>query len=349
MGKPMTCPGCGAELQTRDPAGWGYVPAEILSRQGASQICRRCFRLVHYADPSGPGPVPAAVWTAIRRAVNQADRVLLLADIIDFEPSLWEPLVEAAGKSPVLVVNKIDLLPPQSSDAELAQWVRDRCAPRGLSPAGVHVISARRGWGTRALWTRLAEDAREGTVAILGVTNAGKSALLARWHRAAQEPGSPPTVSPIPGTTIGIVRLRGPGGLAVLDTPGVPPPGRLGDRLCPACARQIVPDRRLNGKLLTFRSGQALLFGGLAAVAAGAPVPDKTLLIAYAAGGLALHRTRAERVEELLRSVPPPLGPVPCRACRARLFLCRGGVGGGPRPPAPPRAHNRRGGGSLPG
>lgn len=315
-----TCPGCGAPLHSGDPAQPGFVPAEVLARDGEPAVCRRCFRLRHYGDVVGGPPDATLAWTAVRQAVKASSCLLLVTDAFDFEASISVPLEELRSKPLVVAVNKVDLLPPRTPAAEVQQWVRRRLAELGVAKADVYAVSARTGWGTRALWERLEERAGRGTVAAIGVTNVGKSALLAHWSRVLGGGTLEPTVSPVPGTTYSLLRLRlTPEGFTLLDTPGIPPRGRLSDRLCPDCARRVVPDRRLEGRLWTVKPGQALLLGGFAAVEVRGPVPDGSVLIAYGAQGLPLHRTRSERVRELLREPPRPLSGAPCSRCRVQL------------------------------
>lgn len=44
------CPGCGAPLQTTDPHARGYLPPEKWDDPRA--LCMRCFRMLHYGDPT---------------------------------------------------------------------------------------------------------------------------------------------------------------------------------------------------------------------------------------------------------------------------------------------------------
>jgi len=314
------CPGCGAPLQSDDPDKPGFVPREILERDGPLAVCRRCFRMRHYGEAGGGQPAEDEVRAAVRRAVQRADLVLLVADAFDFEASVAPSVRELVRPPLVLAVNKIDLLPPRTPHEEVRPWVEQRLAAGGWPRAEVHLISARTGWGTRALWARLAERVGRGTVAVLGVTNVGKSALLARWSQAVGHKGPAPTVSAVPGTTLAPLPLQlDPDSFTLLDTPGIPPRGRMSDRLCPDCARRVVPDRRLKGQLWTVQPGQAVLLGGFAAIEISGPVPPGSVLIAYGAQGLPLHRTRAERVPQLLSDPPPPLRQAPCGHCRKRL------------------------------
>ncbi|HLT57767.1 MAG TPA: GTPase [Limnochordales bacterium] len=315
-----SCPGCGVPFQSDDPEAYGYVPAEVLARDEAALLCRRCFRLRHYGDAAGGPPALEAVRAAVGQAVKAADCVLLVADAFDFEASIAPPVRDLVRPPLVVAVNKVDLLPPRTPLPEVGRWAEGRLAAAGLPRAEVHLISARTGWGTRRLWERLAQRAGRGTVAVLGATNVGKSALLAHWVQAVGYQGPAPTVSPVPGTTLALLRLRlVQDGFTLLDTPGIPPPGRVSDRLCPECAKRVVPDRRLQGRLWQVAPGQAMMLGTLAVLEAAGPVPEGTVLIAYGAQGLPMHRTRTDRVEQLLARPPRSWADVPCQNCRARL------------------------------
>jgi ribosome biogenesis GTPase A len=138
--------------------------------------------------------------------------------------------------------------------------------------------------------------------------------LLRRLFAQAGETAAP-TVSRFPGTTQAAMRWHlERADLTIYDTPGFLPGDRLTDKLCPACAANLVPDKALSSKLYGIQPGQALIFGGWAAFALLEEEP-RTFL-AYAGDKVSFHRTRLEKAEELLHTRPDWLLPWACAACR---------------------------------
>jgi ribosome biogenesis GTPase A len=205
---------------------------------------------------------------AVKAAVNEAAVVWLIVDIIDFAGSFTPQLVELAGGKPLVVVaNKVDLLPERAIRSETRSWVQAQV------PVGVRVAltSSRTGEGIRDLLagTRALSAGRRSEsvkVAVIGVTNTGKSSLTGKLLSAGGR-GIPPTISKFPGTTLGILRRSLPeNGLELLDTPGVIPPGRVSDLLCEECLKAVIPARGVSTKLFGLTPGQSLLLGGLSTV-----------------------------------------------------------------------------------
>jgi ribosome biogenesis GTPase A len=173
--------------------------------------------------------------------------VLLLADASDFDGSFpravarlvavaseahhadWKHGAPANLPRAVLVVTKLDLLPtPSLSPDDVHAWAQSRAragAGADLQLAGVHLVSAARGWGVRDLLHHVRELAgARGKVWAVGARNVGKSTLLNAIARCSgAEGGQTLTEAPVPGTTLGVIRVDGVLGAQakLFDTPGL--------------------------------------------------------------------------------------------------------------------------------
>ncbi|XP_072717428.1 nitric oxide-associated protein 1 [Ciconia boyciana] len=235
----VSCSGCGAELQCRDGAAPGFVPAEkyrSLSEGPAGAaglrgaVCQRCWLLAHHGQALRlrlpPEQHRQVVSAALRRPPRHGRGPLLLyiLDVLELPdpvlpqlPGLLGPDVPAAGL--LVVGNKVDLLPADSPGhlGRLRQWVVAACAQAGLRGAplvDVRLVSAKTGFGMEGLVSRLQRSWRcAGDVYLLGATNSGKSTLfntlLCSDYCKSHAPDAVDraTVSPWPGTTLNLLKF----------------------------------------------------------------------------------------------------------------------------------------------
>ncbi|XP_076192848.1 nitric oxide-associated protein 1 [Aptenodytes patagonicus] len=235
----VSCSGCGAELQCRDGAAPGFLPAEkyqSLSEGPAGAaglrgaVCQRCWLLAHYGRALRlrlpPEQHRLVVSAALRRPSRHGRGPLLLylLDVMELPdpvlpqlPGLLGPDVPAAGL--LVVGNKVDLLPADSPGhlGRLRQRVAAACAQAGLHGAplvDVRLVSAKTGFGLEGLVSRLQRSWKcAGDVYLLGATNSGKSTLFNTLLRSdycksrAPDAVDRATVSPWPGTTLNLLKF----------------------------------------------------------------------------------------------------------------------------------------------
>ncbi|NXL58788.1 NOA1 protein, partial [Chordeiles acutipennis] len=235
----VSCSGCGAELQCRDSAAPGFLPAEkyrslsegpggAAGLRGA--VCQRCWLLAHYGRALRlqlpPEQHRLVVSAALRRPPRHGRGPLLLylLDLLELPdpllpqlPALLGPDVPAAGL--LVVGNKVDLLPADSPGhlGRLRRRLAAACAQAGLHGAplvDVRLVSAKTGFGMEGLVSRLQRSWKcAGDVYLLGATNSGKSTLFNTLLRSdfcksrAPDVVDRATVSPWPGTTLNLLKF----------------------------------------------------------------------------------------------------------------------------------------------
>jgi GTPase Era involved in 16S rRNA processing len=226
-------------------------------------VCARCHALRNYGkvkDESLENLLPdfdfeRVVGARLKKAYGRRAVVLMVVDGSDFDGSFprkaAEALAEAedelgtawqegrAGNTPrlLVVMNKIDLLPKQISANRLEQWVRRRSRSGGVTRvAGVHLVSAFKGWGVEQLAEHIKQLAGpRGDCWVVGAQNAGKSSLINSLAKFAGEKRKKTalTEAAVPGTTLGVLKLEGilPGRARLFDTPGLIHPHQLSTKL----------------------------------------------------------------------------------------------------------------------
>ncbi|KAJ0793151.1 putative nitric-oxide synthase (NADPH) [Helianthus annuus] len=224
-------------------------------------VCARCHSLRNYGrvkDQTVENLLPDFDFDhTVGRRLNSASGnrtvVVMVVDAVDFDGSFPRKVAELVsntidvnsrawkeGKSGnlpriVLVVTKIDLLPTSISPTGFEYWVRTRAREGGANKlTKVHLVSAVKNWGLKDLADDMVSLAGpRGHVWVIGAQNAGKSTLINAMGKCVGGRMSVLTEAPVPGTTLGIVRVEGvlPGQAKLFDTPGLLHPHQITTRL----------------------------------------------------------------------------------------------------------------------
>lgn len=310
------CRGCGVVIQTEAPDKPGYVPE--INRQKGQLICRRCYRMTHYGEAGEVHPEPEIIKQSILKAISLSDFLIIVCDFADLSGSLpvWKGFL--AGKPYILVINKIDLLPLRTKQPEILEYLKSYFKTAGWpEPRDIIMTSGMKGKGADILAGRLSKEVTPGSkIAILGVTNVGKSSLIKQLLKLEGSKSSP-TVSKFPGTTMGLSNwsiLKGRNTL--IDTPGLAPDDRIVDWLCPECASKLGASSKIEQRLWGLKPGKGLIIGGLSGFAYQGT--EETVIIAFSSPELEMHRTDNSKINALLDENPSWLTKV-CRKCLHKI------------------------------
>lgn len=248
-------------------------------------VCARCHSLRHYGrvkDASVENLLPDfdfdhTIGRKLARASGGRSVVLMVVDAGDFDgtfPKKVAKLVSTTieenlmawkegkpGNVPrvVLVLSKLDLLPTSISPTRLEHWVRQRAREGGASKlTSVHMVSAVRDWGVKNLIEDVVKLAGpRGNVWAIGAQNAGKSTLINAIGKHVTGKLTPITEAPVPGTTLGIIRLEGvlPGNTKLFDTPGLLHPHHIATRLTREEQKLVQISRELKPRTYRIKVG----------------------------------------------------------------------------------------------
>ncbi|XP_050220434.1 GTP-binding protein BRASSINAZOLE INSENSITIVE PALE GREEN 2, chloroplastic [Mercurialis annua] len=314
-------------------------------------VCARCHSLRHYGkvkDPTVENLLPefdfdATVGKRLVSASGARSVVLLVVDAVDFDgsfPKKVAKLVSYAiednynswklGKSGnvprlVLVVTKIDLLPTSLSPTRFEHWVRQRAREGGATVVKkVHFVSAVRDWGLKDLVEDVIQMAgARGNVWTVGMQNAGKSTLINAMGRWAGGGGGDAgkkklthlTEAPVPGTTLGIVRVEGflPGQAKLFDTPGLLNPCQITTRLTRDEQKLVHISKELKPRTYRIKEGHSVHIGGLIRLDIEKLSVDSVYVTVWASPYLPLHMGKTENASTMVvdhfgRQLQPPIG-----------------------------------------
>ncbi|KAF8688829.1 hypothetical protein HU200_042160 [Digitaria exilis] len=315
--------------------------------EGKVLVCARCHSLRHYGrvkHPDAERLLPdfdfvAAVGPRLASPSGARSLVLLLADASDFDgsfPRAVARLVAAAGEAhradwkhgapanlprALLVVTKLDLLPtPSLAPDDVHAWAHSRAragAGGDLQLAGVHLVSAARGWGVRDLLDHVRELAgARGNVWAVGARNVGKSTLLNAIARCSGVVGQPTlTEAPVPGTTLDVIKVDGVLGAQakLFDTPGLLHGHQLTSRLTSEEMKLVQVRKEMRPRTYRIKTGQSIHIGGLVCLEIEELTVGSIYVTVWASPLVPLHMGKTENAGTMIKEhfglqLQPPIG-----------------------------------------
>ncbi len=315
-GNNQYCRGCGVAIQTKFPEKAGYVPEN--HQHKGQVICKRCYRMIHYGEVGELHPGLDTIRQSIMKAITLSDLLIIVCDFADLSGSLplWSGFL--AGKPYILIMNKIDLLPMRAKHPEILDYLKNYLKKTAWPvPRDIILTSGMKGKGVDILAGRISKEVGPASrIAMLGVTNVGKSSLIKQLLKLEGSVSSP-TVSKFPGTTMGLSNwsiLKGRNTL--IDTPGLAPEDRVADLVCPECASTLVASQKMEQKLWGLKPGKGLILGGLCSFAYLGD--EEEVIIAYSSPDVVMHRTDNDKIDALLDEKPSWLTRI-CRKCIGKI------------------------------
>ena len=297
------CTGCGMELQFEDEKKEGYVPEEKFIMEG-DLLCQRCFKIKNYGKNSVNNFKSEDYSKEVLNSVKKSDIILPIFDIIDFEGSFTEEILDyLRDYRSIVLVNKTDLLPGFVHPTEIADWIKDRLAEEDIVPENIAFISAKSKYGINGVIRKIKSIFPDKKVkaVVLGVSNVGKSSVINLLLGKNKI-----TTSKYSGTTLKSINNKIPDtNITITDTPGlIPKEKRLSDMISVETGLKLVPAGEISRKTFKLEEGQVFMFDafcrfkvlGNELLESG----SKPIFSAYASKSVKFHVTREERVEDLL-------------------------------------------------
>jgi ribosome biogenesis GTPase A len=306
------CPGCGAVFQSVDENLPGYLVPGKKIEEGV--LCKRCFQMKHYGVYKKALISDPAIQKEIKDYAAGAAAVFLILDVTRPELCLSDlNWAEKLDKPVFVIANKADLLEPWITRKELLKWLSERT---GVSSEQIILLSAHNKRDMADLRRRLEDTfSADEKVLFAGTANAGKSTILSEMLKKDL-----PTVSRLPGTTVGITEYHMTEGPVLADAPGLKGGDPFVPVLCPDCLALLSPKKIFQSSLEVLKTGQTVFFGGLAQITVSdAGERGWVRLGIFAPDSVTVHRTKEERISDLLKDHTGEFLIPPCRKCAAKL------------------------------
>ncbi|MGL4392827.1 MAG: ribosome biogenesis GTPase YqeH [Fusobacteriaceae bacterium] len=312
--KLKKCVGCGIELQTESPNKEGYITADVFESKRDKHFCQRCFKLVNYGKNIPVIFDKDDYKKEVLKACDSADVVLAVFDIIDFECSFDETILDVLrDMNSIIVVNKLDLVPDEKHPSEVSDWVKKRLEAEDIVPLDIAIISTKNGYGVSGIYKKINHYYKDGAKAVvIGVTNVGKSSIINKLLGEKRA-----TVSKYPGTTLKSMKHMIPKtNIELMDTPGLIPKGRISDLVCGECNLKIIPSGEISRKTFKLDKDRVVFLGGLVSFKINSIEEElKPIISIYASKNIEFLETNLEKQKEYLQNNRTDIFSVPCEKC----------------------------------
>lgn len=303
------CSGCGIEIQNQNQDKAGYIPFSVMTERmaaGDEVLCQRCYRIKHY-NKFLPVGIGTDFYQKLEDILQTFNTIVWVIDIIDFEGTFRTDIaLKLKNKNLIIAVNKADLLPNAVKYEEIKEWVCDRVSQViRVKRDNIRIISTRSGFGINRL-SKMISEINDTKVAVIGVTNVGKSSVLNEITDAGV------TVSSYPGTTLNFIKTRlKDSNIELYDTPGIEPKDRVCDFFDIFTQVKMIPAKEISRKTFRLQAGRVMIVSALCyfkVLPVSESMYDPVFLV-YAPQNVSFHETKEERIKDILENrkviVPP--------------------------------------------
>lgn len=247
-----TCKGCGVVLQDQNVLQEGYTTSL------ENDICQRCFRMKNYGEYQVITKSNEEYLNILKSVGETKDLVLYITDLLNLEKNI-EQIRSIIPNKMILVLNKKDVLPKSVKETKLIQYLEEK----DIHFEEVIVISVSKNYNIDYLLKRIKFYQTTKNVYVVGHTNAGKSSLINKLIQNYSDNSQELTMSPLPSTTLNMVKIEINDYLTLIDTPGLVDTGSILNHIDSSMIKKISPRKEIKPKTYQLRVNQAIIIEDL--------------------------------------------------------------------------------------
>lgn len=247
-----TCKGCGVVLQDQNVLQEGYTTSL------ENDICQRCFRMKNYGEYQVITKSNEEYLNILKSVGETKDLVLYITDLLNLEKNI-EQIRSIIPNKMILVLNKKDVLPKSVKETKLIQYLEEK----NIHFEEVIVISVSKNYNIDYLLKRIKFYQTTKNVYVVGHTNAGKSSLINKLIQNYSDNSQELTMSPLPSTTLNMVKIEINDYLTLIDTPGLVDTGSILNHIDSSMVKKISPRKEIKPKTYQLRVNQAIIIEDL--------------------------------------------------------------------------------------
>ena len=246
------CIGCGIKLQDENMMEDGYTTSID------NDICSRCFRMKNYGEYQVITKSNEEYLNILKSVGETKDLVLYITDLLNLEKNI-EQIRSIIPNKMILVLNKKDVLPKSVKETKLIQYLEEK----DIHFEEVIVISVSKNYNIDYLLKRIKFYQTTKNVYVIGHTNAGKSSLINKLIQNYSDNSQELTMSPLPSTTLNMVKIEINDYLTLIDTPGLVDTGSILNHIDSSMVKKISPRKEIKPKTYQLRVNQAIIIEDL--------------------------------------------------------------------------------------
>ncbi len=242
------CVGCGVLLQDENVLQEGYTTSL------ENDICQRCFRMKNYGEYQVVTKSNEEYLNILKSVGETKDLVLYVTDLLNLEKNL-EQIRSIIPNKMLLVLNKKDVLPKSVKEDKLKKYLEDK----NIFFEEIIVISANKNYNIDYLLKRIKFYQTSKNVYVVGHTNAGKSSLINKLIKNYSDKKCDLTMSPLPSTTLNLVKIELNDYLTLIDTPGLVEAGSILNHIDEKLLKKISPTKEIKPRTYQLRKNQSII------------------------------------------------------------------------------------------
>ncbi|MDY2728404.1 MAG: hypothetical protein SOV26_05410 [Candidatus Onthovivens sp.] len=180
LNKVTRCYRCGVILQTDDPTAEGYISRDIVEKYpDGLLLCNNCFENERFNDTPQEPKFEEEFQTILDTVKKTNGLIVYVIDVFSFEGSFITKLNHSIKDLDVLVVaNKRDLMPKNTNDDELINYLWHRTRMVNLKVRDIVLTSTNTGYNIDYMFQKIMNLAGNRDVYFLGASVSGKTSLI---------------------------------------------------------------------------------------------------------------------------------------------------------------------------
>ena len=246
------CSGCGVLLQDQNLLQEGYTTSL------ENDVCQRCFRMKNYGEYQVVTKSNDEYLKILKSVGETKDLVLYITDLLNLEENI-EEIRNIIPNKMILVLNKKDVLPKSVKDEKLINYLKEK----NIEFEEVIVVSVNKNINIDYLLKRIKYYQTSKNVYVVGHTNAGKSSLINKLISNYSDNTQELTMSPLPSTTLNLVKIDINDYLTLIDTPGLVDNGSILNRVDAPMVKKISPKKEIKPRTYQLRKNQSIIIEDL--------------------------------------------------------------------------------------
>lgn len=246
------CSGCGVLLQDQNLLQEGYTTSL------ENDVCQRCFRMKNYGEYQVVTKSNDDYLKILKSVGETKDLVLYITDLLNLEENI-EEIRNIIPNKMILVLNKKDVLPKSVKEEKLINYLKEK----NIEFEEVIVVSVNKNINIDYLLKRIKYYQTSKNVYVVGHTNAGKSSLINKLISNYSENTQELTMSPLPSTTLNLVKIDINDHLTLIDTPGLVDNGSILNRVDASMVKKISPKKEIKPRTYQLRKNQSIIIENL--------------------------------------------------------------------------------------